>query len=167
MGRHLTYALSMFCRRPLYVDRKSRSGSPLERGLASLSGRRYIVALVLLALARSACAGDWQAERWGVADFTGALGGGPVGGPVEQAAGTPYALCGDQAGNLFLADGQFIDIVTPDGMRSHLAGSGEFGFRDGDASRAEFRLGLNAYYGARNLACGPDASVYVTDGGNR
>lgn len=102
-----------------------------------------------------------------MADFTGALGGGPDGGPVEQAGGTPYALCGDRAGNLFLAYGQFIDIVTPDGMRSHLAGSGEFGYRDGAAHEAEFRLGLNSYYGARNLACGPDGSVYVTDGGNR
>ena len=100
-------------------------------------------------------------------NFTGALGGGPEGGPVEQAGGTPYALCGDRAGNRFLAYGQFIDIVTPDGMRSHLAGSGEFGFRDGAAPQAEFRLGLNAYYGAHNLACGPDGSVYVTDGGNR
>jgi hypothetical protein len=123
--------------------------------------------LVLLAMAGPACAGDWQAERWGVADFTGALGGGPDGGPVEQAGGTPYALCGDRAGNLFLADGQFIDIVTPEGMRSHLAGSGELGFRDGAAFQAEFRLGLNASYGAHNLACAPDGSVYVTDGGNR
>jgi sugar lactone lactonase YvrE len=52
-------------------------------------------------------------------------------------------------------------------MRSHLAGSGEFGFRDGVAQQAEFRLGLNASYGAHNLACGSDGSVYVSDGGNR
>lgn len=102
-----------------------------------------------------------------MADFTGALGGGPDGGPVEQAGGIPYALCGDHAGNLFLAHGQFIDIVTPDGMRSHLAGSGEYGFRDGAATEAEFRLGLQAYYGAHNLACGPDGAVYVADSGNR
>lgn len=112
-------------------------------------------------------AADWQAERWRVADFTSALGGGPEGGPVEQAGGTPYAMCGDATGNLFLADGQFIDIVTPGGMRSHLAGSGDPGYRDGAAHEAEFRLGINAYYGARNLACGADGSVYVSDSGNR
>ena len=122
---------------------------------------------MLSALSAAGLAADWQAERWSVADFTGALGGGPEGGPVEQAGGTPYTLCGDQAGNLFLAHGQFIDIVTPDGMRSHLAGTGEYGFRDGAAHQAEFRLGLNSYYGAHSLACGPDGSVYVTDGGNR
>jgi DNA-binding beta-propeller fold protein YncE len=129
--------------------------------------RRRILFLVLLAFSVASTAGDWQAERWSVSDFTGALGGGPDGGPVEQAGGIPYALCGDRAGNLYLAHGQFIDIVTPNGMRSHLAGSGEFGFRDGAAHEAEFRLGLNAYYGAHNLACGPDGSVYVADGGNR
>jgi sugar lactone lactonase YvrE len=122
---------------------------------------------MLSALSAAGLAADWQAERWSVADFTGALGGGPEGGPVEQAGGTPYTLCGDQAGNLFLAHGQFIDIVTPDGMRSHLAGTGEYGFRDGAAHQAEFRLGLNSYYGAHSLACSPDGSVYVTDGGNR
>jgi len=129
--------------------------------------RRHALVLALIGVSAAASAGDWQAERWRVADFTGALGGGPDGGPVEQAGGTPYALCGDRAGNLFLADGQFIDIVTPNGMRSHLAGSGEFGFREGPAEQAEFRLGLNSYYGAHNLACGPDGSVYVADGGNR
>lgn len=76
-------------------------------------------------------------------------------------------LCGDQNGNLFLAHGQFIDIVTPEGMRSHLAGTGEPGFRDGAAHQAEFRLGLIVKYRVHNLACGPDGSVFVADGGNR
>jgi sugar lactone lactonase YvrE len=137
-----------------------------QRRIAA-QARRHALALALAMLPGTVSADDWQAERWSVADFTGALGGGPDGGPVEQAGGIPYALCGDRAGNLFLAQGQFIDIVTPDGMRSHLAGTGEFGFRDGAAPLAEFRLGLNAYYGAHNLACGPDGSVYVADGGNR
>lgn len=140
---------------------QARSLATAHRG-----GWRFALLLVLPALSWSSAAGDWQGERWRVTDFTSALGGGPEGGPVEQAGGTPYALCGDQAGNLFLAYRQFIDIVTPDGMRSHLAGSGEYGFRDGAAAQAEFRLGLQAYYGAHNLACGPGA-VYVADGGNR
>lgn len=154
VGPHLTYAFCMPRHPPLSI-------------FWAAQPRRHTLALVLVAASAAVSANDWQAERWNVADFAGALGGGPDGGPVEQAGGTPRSLCGDQAGNLFLADGQFIDIVTPDGMRSHLAGSGEFGFRDGAASQAEFRLGLNAFYGAHNLACGPDGSVYVTDGGNR
>jgi hypothetical protein len=125
------------------------------------------LALALIAMSATASANDWQAERWGVADFTGAVGGGPDGGPVEQAGGTPSTLCGDPAGNLFLAHDQFIDIVTPDGMRSHLAGTGEPGFRDGAAHQATFRLGLIVKYRVHNLACGPDGSVYVADGGNR
>jgi hypothetical protein len=165
---HLTYAFSMPCQPPSFISREARPTAPQSR-IASLRrrARRGALALVLCALPAVVSASDWQAERWGAAGFTGALGGGPDGGPVEQAGGAPYALCGDQAGNLFLAYGQFIDIVTLDGMRSHLAGSGEFGFRDGPAPQAEFRLGLNSYYGAHNLACGPDGSVYVADGGNR
>ena len=167
---HFDYAASMSCRHRLPVFRDAGSSYPLPiRNLAHFPdwALRLVLTSLLIAVSAAVSASGWQAERWHAADFTSALGGGPDGGPMEQAGGTPYALCGDQAGNLYLAYGQFIDIVTPDGMRSHLAGSGEFGYRDGAAHQAEFRLGLNAYYGARNLACGPDGSVYVTDGGNR
>lgn len=158
----MTYALSMLCCCPLSVWWSARPENFLQGRHA-----RIVLALALCGLSTVVWGADWLAERWRVADFTGALGGGPDGGPMAQAGGTPYALCGDRAGNLFLTDGQFIDIVTQDGMRSRLAGTGEYGFRDGPAHQAEFRLGLKAYYGAHNLACGPDGAVYVADGGNR
>lgn len=155
----------MCCRR---CDLSPDDARPLRsRGRRRGASVRSGVWALVLSMALPVSAGDWRAESWRVSDFTSALGGGPDGGPVEQAAGTPYSLCGDAAGNLFLADGQFIDIVTPDGLRSHLAGTGEYGFRDGAAHQAEFRLGLNANYGAHNLACGPDGAVFVSDGGNR
>jgi len=124
--------------------------------------RLLLLALVLFA--NSALA-DWRSERWVVEDFTNALGGGPTGGPVEQAGGAAYALCADQGGRLFLTSGQFIDIVTPDGQRSHLAGTGLPGYRDGPAHQAMFRIGFSSYYHAHNLACGPNG-VFVPDGGN-
>lgn len=166
---HFVYAASMSCRSLLPIFRDAGLPCALPICLARRFDWALRLALTLLLIVVSAVvsASGWQAERWHTADFTSALGGGPDGGPVEQAGGTPYALCGDQAGNLYLAYGQFIDIVTPDGMRSHLAGSGEFGYRDGAAHQAEFRLGLNAYYGAHNLACASDGSVFVADGGNR
>jgi len=159
----------MFCQNRLPVLRDAGFNFTLPVGIACLPdwARRLILISFLITVSPPVSASGWQAERWHATDFTSALGGGPDGGPVEQAGGTPYALCGDQAGNLYLAYDQFIDIVTPDGMRSHLAGSGVYGFRDGDAPQAEFRLGLNAYYGAHNLACGRDGSIYVADGGNR
>lgn len=113
-----------------------------------------------------AAAADWRDERWVVEDFTGVLGGGPEGGPVEQAGGGSSAVCGDEIGRLFLVNGQFIDIVTPDGLRARLAGDGKRGYRDGPAKDARFRIGADAYYGAHNLACGPNG-VFVADGGNR
>ncbi|MHB1402055.1 MAG: NHL repeat-containing protein [Thiobacillus sp.] len=165
---HFVYAASMSCRHLLPVFRDAGLPYPLSIRLARPLDWALHLALALLLIAESAAvsASGWQTERWGVADFAGVLGGGPDGGPVEQAGGTPSTLCGDQAGNLYLVYGQFIDIVTPDGMRSHLAGTGEPGFRDGAAHQAEFRLGLVVKYRVRNLACGPDGSVYVADGGN-
>ncbi len=167
-GGAFVYAACMLCRHPWPAFRDARPPCGFPRRVDRPSGRRRCLVLSLALLAPAAAfAGDWQTERWRVADFTGALGGGPAGGPVEQAGGTPSALCGDRAGNLFLAQGQFVDIVTPDGMRSHLAGTGEDGYRDGAAHQAEFRLGLIVKYRVHNLACGPDGSVYVADGGNR
>jgi hypothetical protein len=158
---HLAYASTM---------RVSMISFAALRRFRLATARRLACAGSVLALLGGTApgwSGDWTAERWRVTDFTGALGGGPDGGPVAQAGGVPYALCSDAAGNLYLAQGQFIDIVTADGLRSHLAGTGEFGFRDGAAAQAEFRLGVGAYYGAHNLACGADGSVFVADAGNR
>lgn len=163
---HFVYAVSMSRRHPLPVFRDGGLPYPLPIRRPLDWALRLALTLLLIAVSAAVSASGWQAERWGVADFTGALGGGPDGGPVEQAGGTPSMLCGDKAGNLYLAYGQFIDIVTPDGMRSHLAGTGEPGFRDGAAHQAEFRLGLVVKYRVHNLACGPDGSVYVADGGN-
>lgn len=123
------------------------------------------LALLAAMLPVSLALADWQGERWVVEDFTQALGGGPTGGPVEQAGDGVYALCADQAGRLFLTSGQFIDVVMPDGLRSHLAGTGLPGYRDGPAHQAMFRIGFNSYYQAHNLACGSNG-VFVPDGGN-
>lgn len=118
-----------------------------------------------LGLQNAASAASWRDETWVVTDFSDAVGGGPEGGPAAQAGGSGDAICGDLSGQLFLVDGQFIDIVNRDGMRSHLAGTGELGFRDGPAYQAQFRLGVGAYYHARNIACGPNG-VFVPDSGN-
>jgi len=115
----------------------------------------------------SAKAANWQNEQWIVESFTQSLGGGPSTGPIAETGAGVHSMCGDPNGNLYLAQGQLIDIVTAAGIRRHLGGTGEPGFKDGPASQAQFRLGFEAYYGAYNIACGPDGAVYVADGGNR
>lgn len=124
------------------------------------------ITLLFVMLAAPAHA-DPRGERWIVEDFTQALGGGPDSGPVHGDGQSVYHLCGDRRGNLYLASGQFIDIVTPAGDRVRLAGTGEAGLRDGPAHLAEFRLGIGSYYHSHNLACAPDGTVYVADSGNR
>jgi len=109
----------------------------------------------------------WEDEQWIVEPFTQSLGGGPDTGPVMETGDGVHSLCGDANGGLYLAQGQIIDIVTADGIRRHLAGSGEPGFKDGPAPQAQFRLGFQSYYGAFNIACGPGGTIYVADGGNR
>ncbi len=108
----------------------------------------------------------WRSERWTVESFTQALGGGPETGPAEHSGGSVSSMCADANGNLYLADGQFIDIVTSDGSRYHLAGTGRAGYRDGPGHTAQFRMGLGIAYSPFNIACTPDGRVFIADIGN-
>lgn len=85
---------------------------------------------------------DWRKEQWLVENFTGALGGGPSWGPVEECGTTTDYLCGDKEGNIFIVNGQAVDIVTKEGLRFRLAGTGVSGYRDGKAETAQFKLGI-------------------------
>lgn len=122
--------------------------------------------LVALHAVAVADANSWQQEQWSVEPFTQALGGGPETGPAMESGSSVDSMCADEKGNLYLASEQFIDIVTPDGIRRHLAGTGQSGFRDGPAHLARFRMGHGAYYQGYNIACSPDGSVFVADSGN-
>lgn len=53
---------------------------------------------------------------------------------------SPSGLCFDKGGNLFVAGfgGQNIRKITPDGRVTTVAGTGEEGYRDGEASQAMF-----------------------------
>lgn len=110
---------------------------------------------------------DYREERWIVENFTDVLSGGPATGPAAQARGEVDALCGLSDGSVVIAGNQFIDIVTPNQLRFHLAGTGIPGFRDGAASEASFRMGMGAYYGLYNIACHDERGIFISDGGNR
>lgn len=125
-----------------------------------------ILTLCLLASAGTRAGETFMDERWTLEAFTDVLGGGPGTGPAALTRGPVDVLCGDAAGNLFLAGNQFIDIVTPEGQRRHLAGTGEPGLRDGPAHQAAFRLGIGSYYGLYDLACTPSGELFVADSGN-
>src|SRR5262245_61973175 len=99
-----------------------------------------VVGLLMLAARDGRADLPWMDEEWIVEPFTSALGGGPGTGPSIESGRSVDSLCGDEEGNLYLAHEQMIDIITPDGIRRHLAGTGEPGFRDGPASQARFRL---------------------------
>ncbi len=122
---------------------------------------------ILLCFPPSLYAGSSESEQWLVEPFTQALSGGPNTGPVVEAGSSVHSLCADSQGNLYLAQNQRIDIVTTDGIRRHLAGTGDPGYRDGPAPQARFRLGFGAYYNAYNIACGSGGDVFVADSGNR
>jgi hypothetical protein len=131
--------------------------------------RRFVLPILILCLgsgAQSHADEAFLGERWIVAPFTDALGGGPGTGPATQARGRVDVLCGDAAGKLFLAGNQFIDIVTAEGQRRHLAGNGEPGLRDGPAHQAAFRMGIGSYYGLYDLACTANGELFVADSGN-
>jgi hypothetical protein len=70
----------------------------------------------------------------------------------------PGPMAFDKAGNLLVADNYNFVIrkVTPSGVVSTLAGSGEYGYADGEGSRAKFE-----YFGG--LAPDSKNNIYVTD----
>jgi ABC-type branched-subunit amino acid transport system substrate-binding protein/DNA-binding beta-propeller fold protein YncE len=81
---------------------------------------------------------------------------------AEAQFNTPVGLAVDAAGNLYVFDwfNFLIRLISPDGMVSTLAGTGEQGFKDGPAAQAQFR-GL-----ALTLAVDPTGSLVVPDGAN-
>lgn len=158
-----------------------------QRGLAPLSTGSFAwFALGFLLIAAGlACAEEptapsesaadgWRNERWVVEAFTGAMGGGPEWGPVAGVGAGMWYMAPDGQGNLYIAVGrgadsdgeQFVDIVTPDGIRRHLAGSGALGYRDGPAEEAEFRMGVGSYYDFTNIGADDRGNVFVPDNGN-
>lgn len=110
---------------------------------------------------------DWRSEQWVVENFTGALGGGPSWGPVEECGSGANSLCGDKEGNIFIINGQAVDIVTKEGLRFRLAGNGAPGYRDGVAETAQFKIGIGAYYGALNIQTDGRGNIFIPDSGNK
>ncbi|MBA4388090.1 MAG: hypothetical protein C0404_08925 [Verrucomicrobia bacterium] len=117
------------------------------------------------AAAGAALPSDWREEQWVPEEFLGALGGGPPMGPADQAAGGAIALCGDKAGNIYLLNGNAIDIVTADGVKHRLAGTGTPGFRDGPANQAQFNQGGD-YNVPRSIQCDGQGNIYTAENGN-
>ncbi|MDH5436642.1 MAG: hypothetical protein OEX83_07765 [Gammaproteobacteria bacterium] len=128
---------------------------------------RIIFCIALITWSYITSANPLTKERWIAEPFANALGGGPSTGPIEQSGADTNSICQNKQGNIFIIDGQIIDIVTPDGIRRHLAGIGELGFQDGAARFARFKLGVRAFYGARSLACGLHNDVFIADSGNQ
>lgn len=106
-------------------------------------------------------------EHWVVEPFTQALSGGPDTGPVQESGGGAERVCGNLDGYLFLIADDFIDVVTPEGMRRHLAGTGRPGYEDGPAHRAQFRLQSTSLSNLPNMTCGSRNDIFVADIGNR
>jgi sugar lactone lactonase YvrE len=91
---------------------------------------------------------------------------------------TPSALAIDSAGNLYVADtgNNAIRRVTPDGVVSTVAGTGEAGYRDGPAAQAQFngpigiavdragRIVVADTYNDRIRVVGPDGMVSTLAG---
>lgn len=74
---------------------------------------------------------------------------------------TPFDLCSDAMGNLYVSDfeNQYIRKITPEGMVSTVAGSGIAGYVDGPAMIAEFNY-------PRGIVTDQSGNLYVSDSWN-
>gem|GEM_PF-6500694 len=78
-------------------------------------------------------------------------------GPVNVARfNLPFSPVFDKAGNLYLGDGQYIRKITPSGIVSTVAGSGEKGKQDGRGDKATLSSVLS-------LAFNSKGELYVSD----
>ena len=80
-------------------------------------------------------------------------------GPASQALFSyPTGVAVDKARTVYVADAgnNRIRVISPDGMVTTLAGSGEWGFQDGSASQAQFD-------GPYRLTVDTEGNVYVVD----
>jgi len=77
---------------------------------------------------------------------------------AEAAFNTPSSLAVDKDGNLYVADtgNNRVRRVTPEGVVTTVAGSGEAGFQDGPAAEARFDAPVG-------VAVDKDGNVYVAD----
>jgi serine/threonine-protein kinase len=105
----------------------------------------------------------WYVEGVMVETYAGTGAAGYKDGPLKEALfNAPTALAVDAAGNLYVFDwfNYRIRRISPDGMVSTLAGTGEPGFAEGSAAKAQFR-GI-----AVSLAVDPAGNLIIPDGGN-
>jgi ABC-type branched-subunit amino acid transport system substrate-binding protein len=105
----------------------------------------------------------WYVEGSVVETYAGSGAPGYKDGPVKEAQfNAPTGLAVDAAGNLYVFDwfNYRIRLISPAGMVSTLAGTGEPGFADGSAAQAQFR-GI-----AVTLAVDPAGNLIVPDGDN-
>lgn len=98
--------------------------------------------------------------EWVVSTLAGTGGSGTMDGAGNQATFTiPTGMTADLTGNLYVADGNRIRKITPEGIVSTYAGRGTRGKADGDAGEATFDF-------PRSLTADDRGNLYVADQGN-
>jgi ABC-type branched-subunit amino acid transport system substrate-binding protein/sugar lactone lactonase YvrE len=138
-------------------------GTP-EAAAATLASLTPTAGVMLSPSPSASYLAPWYVEGVTVETYAGTGAAGYKDGPVKEAQfNAPTALAADTAGNLYVFDwfNYRIRRISPGGMVSTLAGTGEPGFVDGSAAQAQFR-GI-----AVSLAVDPAGNLIVPDGGNQ
>ena len=132
-----------------------------RRAFSSLFAAATLAVVAFLVISHGTTTHAAVQEQPIVSTVAGTSDWGYFDGPADQAmfSGNLGAAALDAVGNLFIVDGSRIRKITPDGMVSTVAGTGDYGFADGPADQAQF----NGLFG---IVVDSEGNLYAADNGN-
>lgn len=105
-------------------------------------------------------------EQYVLEPFIGSCGGGPSSGIAIYNKSGIDKVCSDTNGNSYGVTEDAIIMMDSKGLVYRIGGLA-YGFYNGKATDAAYKVGETGYYGAWNMSCSPKGDLFIDDGANK